>query len=158
MTNLDPQFVTTGPLLIAGLREEMNEDSGKSIPLLWKKFAPFIGATTHQLGRNCYGLCVASDTSQQAFYYMAGVEVSDFADVPPTLSRVILPSQRYAVFPHNAHVSQIKQTIDAIFDQWLPNAEVKHMNQSLHFFERYSEVYNPQTGLGGMEIWLPVSN
>ncbi|HWV13897.1 MAG TPA: GyrI-like domain-containing protein [Cellvibrio sp.] len=135
----------------------MNGNSAQSIPLLWQKFAPFIGTTPHQLGRNCFGLCAPSDASQNHFYYLAGVEVSDFDKLPPALSPVILPSQRYAVFPHESHVSRIKETIDAAFDQWLPNSGYNHAKQSLHFFERYSESYDPETGYGGTEIWLPVS-
>jgi len=153
---IEPRIVNSQPLLLAGLRETMDQHAAQTIPLLWQKFVPFIGTTPHQVGHTCFGICGASDASQQIFYYMAAIEVSDFTHLPQELSPLILPSQCYAVFPHNEHVSRIKETIDAVFDEWLPQASVTHANQSLHFFERYTENYNPETGLGGMEIWLPI--
>ena len=87
---------------------------------------------------------------------MAGCAVSEFDSLPPELSPLIIPSQRYAVFIHNHHVSRIRETIDVVFDEWLPHCAYQHSNQSVHFFERYDENYNSQTGLGGMQVWLPI--
>lgn len=151
-----PRFVDSAPLLIAGLREPLDENSAQTIPELWKKFVPFIGNIPHQINRAAVGLCIRADAGKNNFYYMAGCEVADFANLPKALSPFILPSQRYAVFAHDAHLSQIKETIDAVFDTWLPQANVQHANQSLHFLEYYGEDFNPHTGLGGMEIWLPI--
>ena len=152
-----PHFIDSEPILIAGIREPLNENSAETIPLLWKKFAPFIGNISHQLGQVAFGLCVPSKSSSNGvYYYMAGCAVSEFANLPPELSPLIVPSQQYAIFAHDAHLSRIRETIDAVFDQWLPQSGYQHNTQSLHFFERYDENFNPETGLGGMEIWLPV--
>lgn len=153
----EPQFLDAQPLLLAGMREPLDENAAKNIPLLWQKFSPFIGKTPHQIGLDCYGVCAASYANQQIFFYMAAVEVADFSALPEALSSMQLPAQRYAVFSHSAHVSRIRETIDAVFDQWLPQAQVHHDNQVIHFFERYSKDYDPAAGLGGMEIWLPIS-
>ena len=94
-TALQPRFETTGPLLIAGLREPLDADA----------------------------------------------------------------AQNYAVFTHTGHVSCIRNTIDFIFDQWLPNSNYRHATapeNALHFFERYGEKFNPQIGEGDIEIWLPI--
>ena len=100
-----------------------------------------------------------ADSHSNNFYYMAGCEVTDFSNVPPDLSPIILPSQRYAVFTHTTHLSRIRETINTAFDQWLPNSGyhlAQEPSQSLHFFERYAENFNEQNGFGGIEIWLPV--
>lgn len=154
-----PYFVDSPPLLIAGIREPLNENSAQAIPLLWQKISPFIGNIPHQLGQVAFGLCVPSNSSSNGvYYYMAGYAVSEFDGLPAELSPLIIPSQRYAVFMHNQHVSRIRETIDAVFDGWLPHCTYQHSNQSVHFFERYDENYNSQTGLGGMQIWLPIVN
>lgn len=153
----EPQILDAAPLLLAGMREPLDENSAQNIPLLWQKFSPFIGTTPQQIGHNCYGVCAASYANQQMFYYMAAVEVADISALPEALSSMQLPAQRYAVFSHNGHVSRIRETIDAVFDQWLPQAQLGHDNRVIHFFERYSKDYVPETGLGGIEIWLPIS-
>lgn len=156
--SLIPRFVDLPPLLMAGMREPLNEQSAQTIPLLWQKFAPYIGNIPHQLGNYiAYGLCVrSSESSNGLYYYMAGCAVSEFGDLPADLSPLIVPAHKYAVFVHDAHVASIKDTIDYAFDQWLPNAEAKHNSQSIHFFERYGEGFNPATGFGDIEIWLPL--
>ena len=152
-----PRYLELAPLLIAGLREPLHEQSAQTIPLLWKTFAPYIGNIPCQVGMVDYGLCVkSSESSNGSFYYMAGCEVSEFTNLPEALSPLIVPAYNYAVFSHESHVSKIRETIDYIFDKWLPESGKQHNAQSLHFFERYSENFNPDTGFGGIEIWLPI--
>lgn len=152
-----PRYHELPPLLIAGLREPLNEQSAQTIPVLWQNFAPYIGNIPHQVGSVAYGLCVrSSESSNGSFYYMAGCEVSEFADLPTELSPLIVPAHKYAVFIHESHISKIRETIDYVFDKWLPESGKYHNAQSLHFFERYTEDYEPQTGFGGTEIWLPI--
>jgi len=154
---LSPRFTDLPPLLIAGMREPLNEQSEQTIPLLWKKFAPYIGHISHQLGAIAYGLCVhSSESSNGHFYYMAGCEVSEFLNLPAALSPLIVPAHKYAVFTHESHISKIRETIDYVFDKWLPQSGKQHNAQSIHFFERYTEEFNPESGFGGTEIWLPI--
>ena len=87
---------------------------------------------------------------------MAACEVSEFADLSTDLSPLIVPAHKYAVFIHESHLSSIRETIHGVFDQWLPASGFTHNAQSIHFFERYGEDFNPVTGVGGIEIWLPV--
>jgi len=155
--NLTPRFVELPPLLLAGMREPLNEQSAKTIPLLWQEFAPYIGNISHQVNRVAYGLCVrSSESSNGSYYYMAACEVSEFSDLPADLSPLIVPAYKYAVFTHETHVSRIKETIDQAFDQWLPTSGFTHNTQSIHFFERYGEEFCPAVGMGGTEIWLPI--
>ena len=156
--NFTPRFVELPPLLLAGMREPLNEQSAQTIPLLWQKFAPYIGNISHQQGNQvAYGLCVcSSESSNGSYYYMAACEVSEFADLPSDLSPLIVPAHKYAVFIHESHVASISETIHGVFDQWLPTSGFTHNTQSIHFFERYGEDFNPVTGMGGIEIWLPL--
>jgi AraC family transcriptional regulator len=156
--SLTPRYVELPPLLLAGMREPLNEQSAQTIPVLWQKFAPYIGKIPHQQGNMvAYGLCVrSSESSNGSYYYMAACEVSEFSDLRAELSPLIVPAYKYAVFAHETHVSCIKETIDQVFDQWLPTSGFTHNAQSIHFFERYGEDYNPEAGVGGMEIWLPI--
>ncbi|RYY03165.1 MAG: AraC family transcriptional regulator [Gammaproteobacteria bacterium] len=152
-----PRFADLPPLLIAGMREPLHDQSPQTIPILWQNFAPFIGKIPHQKGSVAYGLCVqSSESSNGCFYYMAGCEVNEFADLPAALSPLIVPAHKYAVFVHETHFSKIKDTIDYVFDKWLPQSGYKHSAQSINFFERYVENFNPENGFGDMEIWLPV--
>ena len=67
---------------------------------------------------------------------------------------VRLPAREYAVSTHRDNVSGIGKTIDKIWNVWLPQAAIKVA--SAPCFERYTEEFDPKTGMGGMEIWLPL--
>jgi len=152
-----PRFLELPPLLIAGMREILSDQSPQTIPILWKNFAPYIDNIPCQVGQAAYGLCVKSSGSSNAnFYYMAGCEVSEFVNLPAELSPFIVSAHKYAVFSHDTHVSKIRETIDYIFDTWLPESGKQHNAQAIQFFERYAEDFDPNVGIGRTEIWLPI--
>jgi len=85
---------------------------------------------------------------------VCGVEVASVADLPAELSVVRIPAHEYLVFRHRGHISGIHATWQAIMGHWLPDAGI-HPDDAPNF-ERYAEDFNGDTGLGGVEIWIPV--
>ena len=148
-----PRFENGRPLLVAGLGERYSCESSKAIPSQWQRFGPHIGNIPGQIGRTAYGVRCNSD-DEGNFDYISGVEVSDFSELPPNFSRVRIPEQRYAVFSHRDHVSTIRRTINTIWSKWLP--ESAHEAADAPDFERYGEEFDPRTGTGGVEIWIPI--
>jgi AraC family transcriptional regulator len=67
---------------------------------------------------------------------------------------VRIPEQKYAVFCQRDHISTIRSTWNAIWNEWLPNSEYEVADAP--DFERYGEHFNSATGIGGFEIWIPV--
>lgn len=115
---------------------------------------PHVGNIPGQSGWTTYGVCFKADGADK-WNYLCGVEVSDFSRVPAELTRLRIPEHRYAVFFHVGHVSLIKQTWMGIFNKWLPASGYKASGGPE--FERYTESFEPATGNGGVEIWIPVS-
>lgn len=154
---LQPRFETDGPLLIAGLRDPLDEHATQKIPQLWQRLLACRDEIPQRVGSADYGLCIRLHGYE--YYYMAGCAVWDFTGLPHTFSPFIIPSQTYAVFTHEGHVNNIRDTIGYAFDQWLPNSSYHQATASestLHFFERYGENFDPKIGEGDIEIWLPV--
>ncbi len=82
------------------------------------------------------------------------IESHYFSGLPSELSRVRIAAQPYAVFTHRAHISSIRRTWNTIWNKWLP--ESQRMPADAPQFERYTEAFNPTSGMGGVEIWLPL--
>ena len=106
-----------------------------------------------RIGKVAYGVCCNGDDAGN-FDYIAGVEVADFSDLPREFGRVRIPEQRYAVFTHAEHISTIRRTVNTIWNHWLPASGMKVADAPN--FERYDEKFDPATGNGGLEIWIPV--
>jgi AraC family transcriptional regulator len=148
-----PRFETSRPLLIAGIGERYNHENGAGIPGQWQRFQQSVENIPGRIDKVAYGVCCNGDDAGN-FDYIAGVEVTDFSDLPREFSRVRIPEQRYAVFAHRDHISSIRRTINTIWNHWLPASALKAADAPN--FERYDENFDPLTGNGGLEIWVPV--
>jgi AraC family transcriptional regulator len=148
-----PRFEISKPLLVAGLSERVSQENGAGIPALWQRFHQSVANIPGRIGQVAYGVCCNGDDAGN-FDYIAGVEVPDFSDLPREFARVRIPEQRYAVFTHRDHISTIRRTISTIWNHWLPASGLKAADAPS--FERYDEKFDPLTGNGGLEIWVPV--
>ena len=140
-----------GPLLIFGLGERCRSNAG--IPAQWGRFVPHLGHIQGQVDHATYGVICNSDEAG-THEYICGVEVLEFPVHPPEFSRLRIPRQTYAVFEHREHISSIGNTWKTIWNQALPDSRCQAADGPA--FERYGELFDGRTGLGGVEIWIPI--
>jgi AraC family transcriptional regulator len=148
-----PRFETSKPLLIAGLGERYTWETSAAIPGQWQRFNQSVRNIPGRIGQVSYGVCCNGDDAGN-YDYIAGVEVPDFSDLPREFSKVRIPEQKYAVFTHAEHISTVRRTINTIWNHWLPASGMKVADAPN--FERYDVNFDPLTGNGGLEIWVPV--
>lgn len=148
-----PRIETHKTFLVAGLRDRYGHEASKNIPAQWQRFTPYIGTIPGQTGVGTYGVGYNGD-DEGNIDYLCGVEVTDFSDLPAELDHIRIPEQRYAVFSHRDHVSTIQRTWDALWSEWLPQSN--YTVADAPFFEYYGEKFDPVTGMGGIELWVPV--
>src|SRR5580658_1995384 len=160
IVNLNPpRFEDRGHLIIAGLAGQYTASTLDDLPALWERFSVHIGRIPGQVGRVAYGVCSDMFSGTGSFRYLSGVEVSESSALPEEFSRVEIPAQRYAIFPHPNHVSTLRYTVSAIWSQWFPESGCKAVRAiagAPDFFERYGEAFDPQLGMGDVEVWIPV--
>jgi AraC family transcriptional regulator len=147
------RFERADVLLIAGIGHRYTCETSAGIPAQWQRFLPHLGTVQGQVGRTAYGVRSNSD-DEGSFDYTCGVAVSGFSDVPSDCSRLRIAAQKYAVFSHREHISTIRSTWSTIWNKWLP--ESGHQLVDAPDFERYGEEFDSHTGIGGLEIWVPI--
>lgn len=156
-----PRFASAGPVLFAGLNQRYASDMS-GIVAQWRRFGPHIGSIPGQVGRVGYGVWYNVKPSPFAMDHLCAVEVSSAENLPPDLTALQVAPHRYAVFSHPGHVSAISRTVDVIFHSWLLASGYEHASSSkasddtLAFYERYGENFDPHTGEGDIEIWVPI--
>ena len=119
----------------------------------WARFVPHLGHIPRQKGYVTYGVISKADEVGQ-FDYLCGVEVEEFPSQPAEFTRMRIPAQTYAVFEHRDHISSIASTMRAIWNQGLTEFGLRPGDGPA--FERYAERFDARTGLGGLEIWIPI--
>jgi len=147
-----PRIVRADAMLIFGLGQRYHQ-SNAGIPSQWDRFVPHLGHIPGQVSNVAYGvICNTDDTG--SIDYICGVEVREFPTHPADFARLRIPPQTYAVFEHTDHVSAVSTTWHAIWNHALSTAG--HQATDGPAFERYDERFDPRTGLGGLDIWVPI--
>jgi AraC family transcriptional regulator len=153
---LDPPRIVSGqPILVVGLAERHSFDSTQNIPAQWQRFMAIYSDIPNKTNPIPIGVTTNMDEDGN-FEYVCGVEVSQFVASAPGLVQLRIPAQTYAIFQHHEHVSRIPSTYSAIFSNWMP--EHNRVAADGPTLERHLETFDPTTGLGGVEIWIPLKD
>lgn len=147
-----PRIVKRDAFNVLGLTERYARTNA-GIPAQWSRFMPHLERIQMMKPMVAYGVIVMVEDGR-AFDYTAGVEVAQFPADVTALSRLVIPPHTYAVFDHKDHVSAIASTVKAIWNHGLTDAGREPADGPS--FERYDERFDPRTGAGGLEIWVPV--
>ncbi len=119
---------------------------------LWVKFMDDFGQIEGQVGMRTYGVCHNFDGNMME--YLAAVQVADAGKVPGYLHTLIVPKRKVAIFRHDGELETISETWAWVFDTWLPEAKLEVAAGPQ--FEVYSDDFDDITGIGAIEIHIPV--
>ncbi len=150
-----PRFVAAGEIVVIGLFRRQRLDYTWPIAGQWQDFIPLHSGFGPQDRTAPIGIVGGLD-QDGGFDYGCAAEAAATADVPAGLSRRRLAPQLYAVFSHRGHVAAIDGSYAAIWDCWMPEA-VGHAPVPAPTLERYAPQFDPQTGEGGVDLWVPVA-
>ena len=153
LTLAAPRIVENEALLIFGLGQRYHCQSKAGIPSQWDRFLPHLGHSPGQAGNVAYGVICNSDDAGN-IDYICGVQVTEFPSHPAEFTRLRIPPQTYLVFEHRDHISAIAGSWSAIWNQALPESGYAATDGPA--FERYGEEFDGRTGLGGLELWVPI--
>ena len=149
----EPRLEQLGTLTIAGISRYYPFERVAEIPDQWQSFSPLIPRITDGVKPVTYG--VIYNGGDDSFDYLSGVEVTTVVNAPENVVCLEISPQYYMVFRHPGHVATVRETCDAIWSDWLPASDKSIVEAP--WFERYGDEFDPHTGEGGLEIWIPVS-
>jgi AraC family transcriptional regulator len=153
---LEPPWVTEAAVRAVGLSGRHTFDTAIGIPIQWQTFmATSYGLIPHRVDGIPIGIQIPAD-DEGGFDYICAAEVSAFGDVPRDLQKIDLASRRYAVFEHRGHVSTLFDTYAAIWNEALD--EHGWVPAQAPVIERHSPSFDPQTGEGGVSLWIPLAD
>ena len=151
-----PRLFTGEAMTLVGRRERYAlADAHALIPVQWAWFGPRMPEISARQGVDTFGLCESDDV---ALTYFCGVRVPPGPMVPTDLVAIQVPSLLYAGFAHKGPVETLSGTIVAALKDWLPAAGLSVFKAPgvPDLVEHYGPTFDPQTGLGGLDIWVPV--
>lgn len=144
---------------LVGLRQHIKGVPYQEIPKFWEKFSPYRGWIPGQVDRTIYGALLEARSSSSGFDYFTAVEVSDLRRIGSDWDCLDIPLQRYSVFLHRGHVSELREAQHSIFSRSLTalGFSPRRSGQSVPLsIERYDSSFDLKTGWGGIQVWIPV--
>lgn len=149
-----PRIEARKQMLFVGLIKTFPMKDIGGIPSLWERFNAWHGQIPNTVGQVAYGASL-SYSEEKGCEYMCAVEVTDLSDVPKELVSRTVPAATYAIFRQPGHITLIRPTIGTIWMKWLPQSDYV-ADEEAPLIEYYGAEFDPVTGNGGFEIWLPV--
>lgn len=147
-----PSMERADTLRICGISRHYGFEQMAQIPSQWQAFGPLISRISCAPNPTTYGVICNSDDS--GFDYLSGVLFARDERLPAETVQLVLEPQTYAVFEHQEHVSSVSASCAAIWGEWLPGSGKEAVQAP--WFERYGEKFDPMSGDGGLEIWIPI--
>lgn len=141
---------------VAGLREKYRHDDLSGFPEQWRRFLAHPDEVPGRIGTAAYGVMLPVPGETDGFDYLAGMAVRDAAGLPHGFSQALIPAGSYAVFEHHGHISRIRNSWDAAWRNGLPESGHRAADNPV-LFERYGDDFDPATGEGVVELWIPVA-
>ena len=153
MTLKEPRIEKVGALLFVGLSQHVAYNAMQNIAGQWQVFMQnYYGGIENRIGEPPVGVAVASD--DEGVEYVCAAGVTKFGAVQKPLVKITLEPATYAVFAHDGHVTAMRETYDAIWNDWFPKSgKIPAEKPSL---ERHNATFDPRTGNGGATIWIPI--
>ncbi|MCC5804834.1 MAG: GyrI-like domain-containing protein [Opitutales bacterium] len=133
-------------------------DNMEVIPPLWEDLLKREDEI-EAVSRDCsYGACREIPKAQRhrdgEFLYMAGFEVGPGTPVPQGMDCWVIPAATYACFVHRGPVSQLGETMSAIYGNWLPRSE--YLPGGTPELERYDNRFKGNAADSELDILVPV--
>ncbi len=147
-----PRLAEEPALRIVGLAETCSFAATITIPAQWQRFMAYYPAIEAKRGIPL-GVSEAPD-DEGRFRYLCAQEVTRLSEQPKELLAEEIPTQTYAVFSHDAHVSALPKTYAAALNETLPALGYSVADAPL--LERHKETFDPRTGEGGVDLWIPL--
>jgi AraC family transcriptional regulator len=149
-----PRFVDGPAITIAGLAETHDRMKPEGIPAQWQRFNHYIGHIPDADPEAAFGVLTGVFEDTDTFGCLTGLEVRTTSSLQPELTAMTIPAQRYAIFTHTGHVSTMRTSVNTVFNRWLPELKTEG-GYFPSFIERYGMAFDPETGTGDVELWVP---
>ncbi|GMW02023.1 MAG: hypothetical protein AMXMBFR84_31590 [Candidatus Hydrogenedentota bacterium] len=151
----EPKLVDKRAMTVAGYSDRYTQETSTCIPALWARFGANYMRVPHAVYGPAYGVCFNMDAAC-SFDYIAGTEVSSTESLPSEFTSIQLPPTRYAIFSQQENIAAIKDIFCAIYKEWIPGSGLVAADAPQ--VECYGLTFDPATGDGGFEIWIPVQS
>jgi AraC family transcriptional regulator len=157
-----PRLERFGPFQMTGLfrshRYPRDHDvMFREISQQWREYLALAGSSGPSCRNDGYGIGLRMPDGATTFDYLCAAPFAPGCEPPLGLATLNIPALTCAVFEHRECITEFRDTMQLALGNVLPLAGLKPADGDVpEFIERYSRSFDPQTGLGGFEVLIPL--
>lgn len=141
-------------MFLAGFRQvHRGSEAVREIPRQWRRLWPYFDSLPNRVGEIAYGLRFTR-AEVRSTDYMCAIEIEDFDDLPPELDTIRIPRRSYVVLRHNGGMSELLSAWRLVWLDWYAESGLQFLSPP--DIERYDDSFDPASGEGTIELWIPV--
>ena len=158
--SLSPDIRNVPKKLLVGVKTTFYDASSnknniaETLPALWQQFEPLISTIEHRVLDYAYGLIKPANEHSELLEYYAVCEVTQLGAIPKGMVTLSIPPTRYAVFRHNGDGTNIDNTVNYIYSNWLMQANAHHSGGA--DLEIYGKDFKPNSDQSVMHYAIPI--
>ena len=149
-----PVFKPCDELLFVGIKRRVTPQTPSAVRGMWDDFLQRIGEIENVAVTHPFGVCISVEDGP-GMDYMVGLSVNNFSFIPRDMNTCVVPEGEYAVFTHVGSLDFFPKTMQHIFGEWMPNADVQHSGGPE--LEVYDQRFDPDTQSGEVDYRVPVN-
>jgi len=157
---MEPRIEIISDKKIVGKHSRMKLSQNKTFEL-WRSFMPVRKTIKHSLSIEMLSIQIYDEaldykrfTMETEFEKWAGIEVSEFANIPEGMESLLIKGGLFAVFLYKGNPNDFADTFHYIFGNWLPNSDYETDHRP--HFEILGEKYKNNDPSSEEEIWIPI--
>jgi AraC family transcriptional regulator len=152
-----PAFVDKEEFQIIGI-EDIGKRETRNVGEIWAKFQQKITAVPSRVASHGLGIRMFNKEQLEKGEdrYIVSNEVANFDVVPEGMITETFSAQKYAVFTHIGKINNIGETIQYIYQDWLPNNTRYERVPFAPEFEWYDQRFNRDSDDSELDLYIPV--
>lgn len=145
-----PEIRVRDGFRVVGMSLRSSVETISAIPPLWQDFSAREAEVPGAVLGTAYGVCHDADEAG-TFTYMAAIEATGPMEGMDMLD---IPAGKYAVFTHRGHISDFLKLVYTAWNKGLSDAGLTPTMAP--DFEVYDQRFDPKTGRGEVELYIPI--
>ncbi|MFW6029579.1 MAG: GyrI-like domain-containing protein [Halanaerobiales bacterium] len=91
---------------------------------------------------------------EKGITFLAGVEVTDFGDLPSKMKGKVISEGTYAIFTHKGLIIEIEKTFEYIYGTWMHESGYEILQKPC--FSYYDQRFKFNSKKSELNIYIPV--
>lgn len=153
---MDYDIIKLDEFQVMGINYELSSSLNRNIHLAqrhWRTFNNKLRINKVRLGRNWLKYAFIMNNDDELCYYIA-VPKKDY--VPQDFEEKTISKSKYLLIKHQGNMNKLKNTMDDVYNQLIPQNDIIINSENFFYFERYDYKFHWNRSDSIIEIYLPI--